>query len=208
MKCVAEGCDLEGIKRGMCGKHYQRWKIYGDPNISKRKYTSRGEPLRYLHEVIVPHEGDECLPWPYACNGMGYGVVVIAEVTCYVHTVVCEIVYGPKPSQDYIASHKCGNGHLACANPRHLRWQTRTEDCEDRVIHGTVARGSGQWNSRLTEDQVLEIRALSGKLSQKEIAKQFDIDPTTVSDIIRRKSWDWLSEKNQIVSDTTIQKQV
>lgn len=36
-KCSVEGCERGGkIVRGLCGKHYQRWAMYGDPTFSKR----------------------------------------------------------------------------------------------------------------------------------------------------------------------------
>lgn len=53
-----------------------------------------------------------------------------------------------------------------------------------------VARGENQGNAKLTTESVLKIRhRLSQGESGRAVAKEFGIDPTTVSDIRRRKSW-------------------
>lgn len=190
MKCVIEDCDREGKRRNMCTTHYMRWWTHGDPTFSK--YASHGEPLRFLHENVLLYKGDECLPWPHACSSTGYGVVFIDGKNCNVHAVVCEKINGPRPSLDHVASHKCGNGHLGCCNPGHLEWQTRIEDCADRVTHGTAARGSKNSRSILNEESVREIRSLKGKMSQDDIAKKFGVTKNVISQVMTRKSWAWL----------------
>lgn len=54
---------------------------------------------------------------------------------------------------------------------------------------------SGEANpySKLTAEQVLEIRALAATgVSQRKISQRFNVTQTTISDIHRRKSWDHL----------------
>jgi DNA-binding transcriptional regulator YiaG len=62
----------------------------------------------------------------------------------------------------------------------------------DMVDHGTSPKGERNGSSRLSEDQVREIRSLRGRVSQRKIAQTFGIAQMTVSDIQRRKSWPWL----------------
>jgi hypothetical protein len=165
--------------------------MYGDPTVSMRDCTERGEPLRFLHEEVIPYKGDNCLLWPYARDPGGYGRIAVNRINTHVHVVVCEIVNGPRP-QDHVVSHKCGNGHLACVAPTHLKWQIKAEDYADQIIHGTVAVGSRHGSSKLTEKSVLEIRSLGNKLSQEEIAKKFNVSKVTISKIMQGKSWAWL----------------
>lgn len=35
-KCLIKSCDREYGSRGFCHKHYQRWRVNGDPNIVNR----------------------------------------------------------------------------------------------------------------------------------------------------------------------------
>lgn len=39
--CASESCESPAITKGWCSKHYQRWKIYGDPNFVRKEITSR-----------------------------------------------------------------------------------------------------------------------------------------------------------------------
>jgi len=58
-------------------------------------------------------------------------------------------------------------------------------------LHKPV-RGSDSNLSKLTEDDVIVIRSLLGKKSQKFIAKKFGVDRSNISHIARGKSWAWL----------------
>lgn len=62
---------------------------------------------------------------------------------------------------------------------------------EERPRHApkNPPRGSNRGNAKITEDDVQEIRHLNNLLTQKKIAELFNIDPSTVSDIVRRKTW-------------------
>jgi hypothetical protein len=52
-----------------------------------------------------------------------------------------------------------------------------------------TARGEAAGTAKLTEDAVLEILALRGRMIQREVARRFGISRQTVSDIWCRKSW-------------------
>lgn len=36
MACFVDGCDDEAVAKGMCDKHYRRWRKHGDPNCTGR----------------------------------------------------------------------------------------------------------------------------------------------------------------------------
>jgi DNA invertase Pin-like site-specific DNA recombinase len=77
-----------------------------------------------------------------------------------------------------------------------LAYGTPAENQADRVAHGTSNRGRRQWQNRLTEDQVHEIRRLRSEgFMQKEIAERFGIARTTVSGIANGHQWAWLKMK-------------
>jgi len=70
-----------------------------------------------------------------------------------------------------------------------LRWGTKSENQQDRKLHGTDNRGVG--NTKLTISQVREIKGLllSGDKTHREIAALFGIKRSTVTDINTGKRW-------------------
>lgn len=38
--CQVEGCDSDTRSRGLCAKHYHRWRRHGDPTFTMRKMSS------------------------------------------------------------------------------------------------------------------------------------------------------------------------
>jgi hypothetical protein len=134
------------------------------------------------------HDGDYCLIWPFNRNPNGYGQLGYLGKTGYAHRMMCELVHGPAPSPNHEAAHSCGNGHMGCAHPKHLSWKTRTENRLDCRMHGTQVRSTHGKRGRLTDDQVMQIKALKGKKTQAEIAFTFGVSEPTVRDIFLGRS--------------------
>jgi hypothetical protein len=138
------------------------------------------------------------LIWPFARHepkrgGRGYGKLRGSDGgERYAHRVMCELVHGDPPSPTHQAAHNCGQGHLGCVNPHHLRWDTTQGNADDRVIHGTENKGSRNGQAKLTEDDVIAIRKLLGHETQRKIANRFGVSRVTVSDIARGRRWGWL----------------
>jgi hypothetical protein len=87
------------------------------------------------------------------------------------------------------AGHTCANS--LCVNPSHLTPQTRKENIDERdnrLGNEYHVRGSVHKSSKLSESQVLAIRSIKGK-TQKDLAKDFGVDPSLISQIILRKIW-------------------
>lgn len=187
--CNIEGCGKAVKAWEWCSAHYKRWKCYGSPLAGG---TFRGQPLRWVKEVALKYNDDDCLVWPFARDANGYGKVWYNGRLHLVTRVVCEEVYGPPPTPKHEAAHSCGNGRGGCANWKHLRWATRAENESDKILHGTLPRGERQWFSKLTEAQVLEIRKMAGTSS--EIAAMFGVSRRHISDIKALRSWAWLVE--------------
>ncbi len=180
--CRIDGCWHHVRSKGLCNAHRLRLRRYGDP-VGGRK-TMDGERERYLREVVLVYEGDDCLTWPYSRSGGGYGNMWADGKNVAVHRLVCEHVNGPPPSSDHQAAHSCGNGHLACCTKRHLSWKTAAGNAEDRLSHGTHNRGVRHASHKLTEEDVLQIRDLKGKRRQSELAEQFGVHRATIGKIM------------------------
>jgi hypothetical protein len=187
--CIVDGCcKTARNSRGWCTMHYTRWRRYGTPDTVKKH---RHAATAFLVDVAFNHRGTDCLFWPFATS-RGYGWVKYNGKGSVVPRLVCEHVHGPAPTPKHHAAHSCGNGHLGCCSPEHLRWATAQENSADRIAHGTANRGESQWNSKLTAANVSKIKAMRGTKTQKEIASQFGVSREVVSSIFRRKSWAWL----------------
>ena len=186
--CSIPGCGKVVAVRGYCNAHYHRWQRHRDPLGGRPTFA--GEPKRWA-EAHVSYDKEGCLTWPFGTDRNGYGRLT-ASGPCSAHRFLCEAAHGPPPSPHHEAAHLCGNGHLACVNPRHLRWATHKENEADRLIHGTRIRGERQGTAKLTETCVREIRSLRGLIPQHKIAKQFSISQACVSMIVNRQLWAWL----------------
>lgn len=93
-----------------------------------------------------------------------------------IHRLVLETFGSPCPP-GMECSHLDGNAH----NNRieNLKWETRVEN-----LHRDVAHGKRTW-AKLTQNEVLEIKALKGKMLQREIAARYGIARPTVGEIHR-----------------------
>lgn len=177
-----------------------RGQVHARQNVSrllvfrKPQRAGFGQPLAFLRWAIGV-DTDRCIEWPYAAGPSGYGVVQYGEHSRNAHAVVCELTIGPAPSKNHVAAHeplKCHNRR--CVNKRHVRWATRSENEADKVLDGTVQRGSRNSQARLGEAEVREIkRLLATGASIATLAERFGVGKTTISAIRTGRNWSWLS---------------
>ena len=164
------------------------------PSVRLKTKTANGVSARWVNEVAIPFNSDDCLMWPFHRNQLGRPLIHIEGRNRYANQLICERVHGPRPSQRHVSAHSCGNGHEACVNPRHLRWATFQENSEDMVAHGRATRGARNTQAKLTEDAVLELRRLAcSGIPQKELAARFGVSKANVCLIVNGKAWSWLT---------------
>jgi hypothetical protein len=118
------------------------------------------------------------------------------RVTVSVHKLVLESFVGPCP-EGYQCRHL--DGDPTNCKLDNLVWGTVQENHDDKKRHGTMARGSSIGCSKLTEDQVVEIRKLAREgVFLKEIARRFSVADISIARIVRRKTWGHLSDNKEI----------
>lgn len=186
--CSVDDCSKKHFCKGFCKLHFDRWHRHGSPFVVLKKLSTRGAPLAWINEHQI-YAGDDCLSWPFSTTADGRPHMNGAVPA----RIMCERVNGPPPTPTHEAAHNCGKGHEACMNPNHLRWATPLENNSDMDIHGTRAVGELLPQSKLTADQVRQIRALGGELKQRDIATRFGVNISCVNKILNRKLWTHVS---------------
>lgn len=188
--CAVAGCENLREGHGLCSKHYARMRRSGTLNVSR---AAPGQPLSWLVDNRS-FGGDDCLPWPFASGGDGYGRLTLDGHNRVASRAMCILAHGEPPTPSHQAAHSCGNGDKGCCNPRHLRWATPVQNNADKVDHGTVNRGSRHGNAKISEADVRAIRALPPGTSNAEIARSFGLARTTIADIRSRRRWAWVPD--------------
>lgn len=185
--CSFDGCGkalTSHSARSLCSGHYQQWQ--------------RGEALVPLQprNTLVPwllahieYNGDDCLKWPGKPRADGRGQVKWRGRMTNAHRQMCILAHGEPPFEAAEATHSCGNGHLGCVNPKHLRWATDKQNKADMLVHGTRVRGEKHGAAKLTAEVVMEIREMRGIRSYSQLAGQYGITGGTVGKIIRGERW-------------------
>lgn len=96
-----------------------------------------------------------------------------------------------KPEVNHIDGNK-ENNHVS-----NLEWVTTKENIRHAVKNGLISdrKGEKHNNALLTNGNVLDIMKLigDGEKTITDIAKQFNVNRTTVSDIKRGKTWSHLT---------------
>jgi hypothetical protein len=121
----------------------------------------------------------------YRDNGNGYKMVqLIAGKNTYVHRIICTAFHGIPTIPNMQAAHI--NGKRADNRACNIKWMSALENIHDKRNHGTNG-------TKITKEQVLEIRELATRKKYKYIAAIYGIHVSTVSNIIAGKTWVWVS---------------
>ena len=106
----------------------------------------------------------------------------------YIHKLVAaNFVHGY--SEGLVVNHKDGNKKNNLWS--NLEWITHMENIQHASSMGFILRGSKCNLSKLSEDQVMEIRMFkeSKSITDKELGLLYGVDPSVINRIINRKTW-------------------
>lgn len=114
---------------------------------------------RLALELIRVLPKDKCIEWSGAKTSDGYPMLTTdgkqVLVTRYVKAITDEI---PMPPSSIVCRHTCDNP--PCINPEHLIWGTMKDNSQDAIQRNRTARGQRLPQSKLTDVDVVEARAL------------------------------------------------
>lgn len=181
--CKEENCTKPHYAQGYCKNAYKRLLRSG--TLSVVLDTSRTDVQRYEEFVDRSAGEDACHPWTGSMRG-DYGRFTVKRASVLAHRWAFITFVQPLTGKQ-VVRHKCDNP--VCQNLRHLEPGTHRDNTQDMIKRGRkkVARGEDAGGSKLTEDQVREIR--SSALPHAELAKLYNISQPTISMIKSRKSW-------------------
>ena len=157
---------------------------------------------------MAQQSGDECWEWPMSRTAAGYGQLGFdaggKRSTAYAHRAAYQAHHGAIPEGAHIC-HRCDNP--CCFNPAHLFAGSAIENMQDMAAKGrsnkgrklpigerhwtksrrSELRGSANGNSKLTEADVLAIRA--SRETGVALASRYGVTGALISAIRKRKVW-------------------
>lgn len=134
----------------------------------------------------------ECWEWTGYRNHDGYGQMSFQGRRLMAHRASYLVHCGAIP-YGLSVCHRCDN--RGCVNPNHLFVGTQRDnmqDCKEKgrmggIVVGPRPRGEDHPTSKLTWDQVNEIRASNER--GRVLAKRFAVSEATISIVRHRKIW-------------------
>lgn len=149
---------------------------------------ANGVTKRLKGRVLSPCFHSEKHPYPYVQLGRNGGTNRMFAV----HRLVAWAFLGPQPEGVQVR-HKDGDAMNAKSN--NLAYGSPKENQADRLQHGTAGFGAQHSQSRLTDDQVVDIRArLKAGALQEGLAEEFGVSQSHISGIKTGRAWKHLKE--------------
>lgn len=184
MNCSIPGCTKAARKRGWCYMHYTRWQRHGDPEHLDRPWTS---PPAERFALYTEPATDGCLLWTGALDTHGYGQLKVDGRNVLAHRFAWTQARGPIPPGQHLR-HDCDTPR--CVNVNHLRLGDNAANVRDKVRRGRQPQGTRVGRARLSEADVLAIRArCSAGERAKDLAVEYGVARNTISVIVNRVTW-------------------
>jgi hypothetical protein len=149
--------------------------------------SKRGpKPMPFYDRV---DKSGECWLWTGGHNGHGYGVLSVAGHTTTAHRASYELNVGPIPV-GLCVCHHCDNP--PCVRPDHLFLGTHRENLQDAAMKGRMAHSERSPRSKLTTEQVLDIRAryaAGGWGIGVKLAGEYGVTRQALAQIVHGATW-------------------
>lgn len=157
----------------------------------EKEYTGYGSSkfcsmrCNLFNKLLLNKSG--CLEFTGPLDKWGYGKIRFKGKDIKSHRASWIIHNGTIPD-GLIIRHDCDNP--CCCNIGHLKIGSFKDNSQDMVDRNRQTIGERNPMAKLTEKDVIEIRALSSQgNSNASIARMLSMHPTNVGCIINRKTW-------------------
>ena len=132
---------------------------------------------------------NQCWFWTASTCSDGYGHLRVDGHLVGAHRVSWLLAFGRIPDKACVL-HRCDNP--PCVNPKHLFLGTHQDNTDDKYTkrRGRHFSGSENRNSKLTEEQVLQIRqSLDQGVSRQLLSVRYGVTPQNIYRIEKRLTW-------------------
>jgi len=130
--------------------------------------------------------GSGCWEYQRCSKRDKYGLIEIEGRLHRAHRVSYSLFNGKIPD-GMMVLHRCDNP--PCINPKHLFVGNNSDNMADKISKGRQSKGEGRPLSKFKDKDVRQIRSLVEHFSLKYIAIIFDVNPSTISRIVAKKTW-------------------
>lgn len=186
-KCSVENCENQSLIKGMCNKHYLRFRRFGSTDDNWRTHAPLWQ--RFLRKI---DKTEDCWVWLGNKSRSGYGSIQEGgkgSRTVAAHRLSYEMHKGPIPD-GLVVMHSCDNP--ACVNPDHLSLGTFKDNTADMIAKGrkrTVApKGTGNGKAKLNEQLVKYIRQNPHK-SHAALGNELGLSPNCIRGVRTGRTW-------------------
>lgn len=173
------------------------------PTIPELVEMKRELVEKHLSNYIETDTG--CWEYQGYCARKGYGNIHIStgsrkSTYCYLLHRVSYYYHSNINPASLVVRHDCDNP--CCINPTHLRLGTHKDNSRDAVERGRNAKGEKIWNSKLTNDCVINIkkRLREGGETQTKIARDFGVTRSAINNIHLGRGWNHIQLPSEPVT--------
>lgn len=170
--CQAEDCTRYVHGHGLCLMHYKRRRTA----LRNPKKTPAEKFWAHVPTGVTP--GD-CWEWQGSRDACGYGclwVLIDGRRLQRAHRAAWALYRGPIPD-GMLIRHRCDNP--PCCNPDHLELGTYAQNSDDKVARRRQAAGPRLPQTRVTDEQLRDLRAayrvVNGKSNATELAQRYGV---------------------------------
>jgi hypothetical protein len=155
-------------------------------NNPRRRGITREEFWEWFQTKLITTPTG-CKEWNGCRFAQGYGVVRMNGKNMKAHRISLEHHLGRQIREGMFVLHSCNNP--PCCTPEHLREGTHQENMDDKLRSGRQSRGEANGKSKLTIQQVEEIRVNVNRLTQYQLAELYGVKRPCIAKIQRGKNW-------------------
>lgn len=137
---------------------------------------------------FFPGKEDDCWEWFGHIMDNGYGRFMVNRILYRPH-IISYAYYNKLEKVDLQVLHECDN--KKCVNPNHLFLGTTQNNTQDKVNKGRQAKGEIIGTSKLTDEEVIEIRLKykTNKYTQRRLAGEYGINQRVIWYIVNNIHW-------------------
>jgi hypothetical protein len=152
----------------------------------RARYLDDPDVLRRFWDKVDKSDVNGCWLWTAGVNTYGYGVFRTRRGPIGAHRLALQLVYG-QLARNQLALHKCNNPLCVRVHEEHVYIGTYSDNNHDAVLSGNNVGA----HNKLSQEQVEHIRQrfAAGGITLTQLATEYGVWYSTISNIVRRKSW-------------------